>query len=371
MKKWFVLLIFLFLAASAFAQWEDCCVPIIDPYSGNIIGCAVPVCDYCGDGTCNAGETFETCPQDCSYCGDGYCHPDGGEDICSCPEDCGTNFPPAVNVDICNYFPYTLLIVSHSDGEGPVKYDVAYGDESSESFGWTSENQSNIWHEYRPGNFEVEVGVDDSCLVKTIGRKNFLVPHAECCPTELTCGDGYCYGCEDAFSCPADCGEFDCFNYDPYLKNEPIVVGCWVPKGSHAQINMSVSSRAFAETPYFDYLPSWVRVAPPYETGNWNLKTDFSLLGTNAFLFGDDPSMDFRISEHDYLEDYGFFTQIMSSALADTSVKNFHLMEDNKPNIYHEIRRVRYLWWNQPIFMKWLHYERINNLRLHWHNIES
>jgi cysteine-rich repeat protein len=49
---------------------------------------------YCGDGTCNNGETCSTCSDDCgscspsAYCGDGTCN--NGEDCSSCPTDCGT-----------------------------------------------------------------------------------------------------------------------------------------------------------------------------------------------------------------------------------------------------------------------------------------
>ena len=38
---------------------------------------------YCGNKTCDPGETKSNCPQDCSVCGDGTC--DAGED---CPADC-------------------------------------------------------------------------------------------------------------------------------------------------------------------------------------------------------------------------------------------------------------------------------------------
>lgn len=55
---------------------------------------------YCGDGTCDPGETYENCPEDCDpedpYCGDGTCDP--GENQYNCPEDCG--YPPAPVIDI-------------------------------------------------------------------------------------------------------------------------------------------------------------------------------------------------------------------------------------------------------------------------------
>ena len=46
--------------------------------------------DCCMNGACEAGETWETCPEDCTPppkpCGDGACADD--EDPCSCPKDC-------------------------------------------------------------------------------------------------------------------------------------------------------------------------------------------------------------------------------------------------------------------------------------------
>ncbi|MDP2973916.1 MAG: hypothetical protein Q8N60_02600 [Candidatus Diapherotrites archaeon] len=49
----------------------------------------------CGNGTCEAGETFENCLQDCK-CGNGTCQPELGETTESCQADCG---PPQECVD--------------------------------------------------------------------------------------------------------------------------------------------------------------------------------------------------------------------------------------------------------------------------------
>lgn len=53
---------------------------------------AVSIAETCSDGTCNNGETCETCPADCGecegdVCPDGYCT--GSETPTNCPEDCG------------------------------------------------------------------------------------------------------------------------------------------------------------------------------------------------------------------------------------------------------------------------------------------
>jgi hypothetical protein len=50
---------------------------------------------YCGDGYCDEGESYSSCPKDCEskipvkvvYCGDGICQSD--ESCSSCPQDCG------------------------------------------------------------------------------------------------------------------------------------------------------------------------------------------------------------------------------------------------------------------------------------------
>jgi hypothetical protein len=53
--------------------------------------CGGPM-NNCGDGSCSGGETPQSCPQDCggpvNSCGDGSCS--GGETPQSCPWDCGT-----------------------------------------------------------------------------------------------------------------------------------------------------------------------------------------------------------------------------------------------------------------------------------------
>jgi hypothetical protein len=50
-------------------------------------GCA----PFCGDGSCQSGETPSSCCHDCgAYCGDGMCQHDCGESAWTCPTDCGS-----------------------------------------------------------------------------------------------------------------------------------------------------------------------------------------------------------------------------------------------------------------------------------------
>ena len=55
-----------------------------------------PPTPVCGNGTCETGETSQTCAKDCGpakpICGDGICDPNL-ETSQTCPKDCGT--PPA------------------------------------------------------------------------------------------------------------------------------------------------------------------------------------------------------------------------------------------------------------------------------------
>jgi hypothetical protein len=60
-------------------------------YLGN--PCPADICDYgpvvCGDGSCNGGETCNTCSQDCGQCcGNNICESQYGEDVNTCPADC-------------------------------------------------------------------------------------------------------------------------------------------------------------------------------------------------------------------------------------------------------------------------------------------
>jgi hypothetical protein len=80
------------------------------PHYGIFAGRLTPA--VCGDGSCNGGETCETCPGDCGgpcvVCGDGFCN--GGETCATCPGDCGGPCPTTCGL------PDTLPGTSCDDG---------------------------------------------------------------------------------------------------------------------------------------------------------------------------------------------------------------------------------------------------------------
>ena len=59
---------------------------------------------FCGNGVCDFGETFETCPEDCpGFCGDGICNPDIDETPITCPQDCQAVSEICSETELLNY----------------------------------------------------------------------------------------------------------------------------------------------------------------------------------------------------------------------------------------------------------------------------
>jgi hypothetical protein len=134
-------------------------------------------CGGCGDGSCDDGETPESCAADCAVtCGDGTC--DGGESAASCPQDCGNTCgdgrcegaeSPATCPDDC-------AASACGDGECLPPEDVA---SCPRDCGASC------------GNGECEPGESvDTCA-------------ADC---GSTCGDSVCDGTETPETCARDCG---------------------------------------------------------------------------------------------------------------------------------------------------------------------
>ena len=142
--------------------WDEVCV------TAAIDGCALECGSACGDGTCDADETCESCVEDCGACptcGDGTC--DADETCELCPADCGTCPEPG---DCC---------VAH-DGPGcadPACQDLVCAEDA----------------------FCCDTTWDETCAA---------IAGAVCaaCAEPSVCGDGACTGVETCADCAEDCG---------------------------------------------------------------------------------------------------------------------------------------------------------------------
>ena len=162
----------------------------------------------CGDLFCEAGEDFETCPDDCGCpegvedgmcdpsvgedpvtcpadcsagCGDGFCDPDSGEDSTTCELDCGLGA-------VC--------------GDGIC--DIAIGETESScpqdcGGGWCGDGECT------PGSEDastclVDCHCGDGSCTWYQGENPVTCP-VDCLPPEV-CGDWICSPGEDPDSCP-------------------------------------------------------------------------------------------------------------------------------------------------------------------------
>lgn len=150
----------------------------------------------CGDGICSLDETYFTCPQDCPIvCGDNYCDKASGENVISCPQDCGycgDAFCDSEreNADSCSSDCKVIPVCGNNKCE-------------------TGETRLNC--------------PDDCPPECNDGRCESPETESSCpadCKQDVTeyesvCGDNICDDDEsNAASCPEDCG----VDYDPELK---------------------------------------------------------------------------------------------------------------------------------------------------------
>jgi subtilisin family serine protease len=153
----------------AFCNGAETCDPVLDCQPGSD-PCPGQSCDEGGnfcfdigcddDGTCEAGEDCNTCPNDCfsgsgASCGNDICETANGEDCLTCPQDCNSKLSGSPAGRYCC-------------GDGTATYGVTCADSRCTG----------------SGNACVSVPAFPSC-----------------------CGDAACAGSEDAVNCAVDCAE--------------------------------------------------------------------------------------------------------------------------------------------------------------------
>lgn len=161
------------------------------------------VLPYCGDGTCNNGETNATCPGDCPatpVCGDGtqdateVCDDgnttdgDGCSADCMSDETCGNGITDTAVGEVCDDSNTTSGDGCSADCQSDESCDNGTCDTAA------GEDYNNC-----PQDCTGECG-DDVCDP----TENNATCAADCDP-EYVCGDNTCEGTEDHASCPEDC----------------------------------------------------------------------------------------------------------------------------------------------------------------------
>ncbi|MBU3905062.1 MAG: hypothetical protein KJ906_02865 [Nanoarchaeota archaeon] len=165
---------------------------------------------FCGDGSCNNGETCSSCAVDCGVCppvcGDGKCdNYEIDENIENCPSDCvkwcGDTW--------CNYGEtYLTCTVDCSSA----CTDTDGGNTVNVKGTATGINATTGWGGYHydicySSNTVTESYCENSLVYQTnVNCLNGCLDGA-CLPAPtIFCGDGICNGVETCSSCPGDCG---------------------------------------------------------------------------------------------------------------------------------------------------------------------
>ncbi len=174
----------------------------------------------CGDGTCDPGETAETCPADCpDVCGDGLCT--GSEGTTDCPEDCGS----LCGDGVCNgsetaaNCPADCAATCVPDGQGAPCTSTT--DCCSGVGNCTGGKPSNRVCAATPsvcgdgvveGDEECEAGVPlaDTCVSLGFESGTLSCDEAACQYDTSGCVPGTCAGNKEACVVDADCCSLSC-----------------------------------------------------------------------------------------------------------------------------------------------------------------
>jgi len=159
-----------------------------------VVGSALS--SFCGDGTCDSGESYMTCPEDCddpAYCGDGTC--DTYESPATCPADCSTASDQCVQSSRrCADLRHRSLCVRDYE-IGATVWEIWPCDVDEECLDGRCV-EVEVPEPYC-GDGTCDSGETCSICVSDCG---------DCPEPEPCCGDGTCDADEGCESCPSDCG---------------------------------------------------------------------------------------------------------------------------------------------------------------------
>ena len=164
----------------------------------------------CGDDTCDANESCESCPEDCGECpecGDGVC--DDGEDCDACPDDC-----PCAG-DCC--------AASEAPGcdDAEISACVCEADSFCCEVKWDS-----LCVDIAGNDCGADCGGPGECGDGVCDDEEDCESCPEDCEECADCGDGECLDGENCWTCAEDCGdcEGDCCEANGTPGCEDVVV---------------------------------------------------------------------------------------------------------------------------------------------------
>lgn len=182
------------------ADCPDVCGDTLCTGSETVLSCPADCPDVCGDTYCTGSESTANCPADCgSLCGDGVCN--GSETQASCPVDCspvcvadGQGAPCTSTTNCCSGF-------GNCTGGKPSNRVCAA-------------SPSVCGDGFVEGNEECEAGVPlaDTCTSLGFESGTLSCDGASCLYDTSACVAGSCAGNKEACTFDADCCSLNCRN---------------------------------------------------------------------------------------------------------------------------------------------------------------